>query len=396
MIFDDGTGPGSGLGPDFERWLEETYDGDEHAKAAARADLTAMADHHDTPANGPHESITTLAWRALRAMGIRGGRMLVIGQDPEILAGLPANERRLAPGDTSGFYAPIPDAAATIGGSPHAGLTLRLFDDDAPDQYDVVLSVPPHVDVTLHRPRAATARRIAQTLTILGCLKHTEPGGYVVALASRDVLDDPDPQARQLIADRSDLVGAIRLPAGALRPGLPGNDACVDLLVLRRHFGHPVDGMIFGPARPQLLAGHLVLVNEYYLVKPRQVLGQLTARTTPWGPPEVTVEPTPGSSPFTSLSPRLDDIVDHAHAVGLTAQTRAALHSRLREAQRDDPDQPIPYAITAQQDLGFVRRQIARLCEGAPPENANPSKPTPGPPLPRRDGHRFRNPGPPQ
>jgi hypothetical protein len=102
------------------------------------------------------------------------------------------------------------------------------------------------------------------------------------------------------------------------RPSLPGNDACVDLLVLRRHFGHRVDGMLFGPTRPRLLAGHRVPVNEYFLAKPRQVLGEISARPTPSGSPEVTVEPRPGSSPLTSLSPRLDDIVDHAHAVGLS------------------------------------------------------------------------------
>lgn len=186
---DPALGPGPD-GPDFERLLEEAYGNDEHAKSAARADITAMPDHQSVDATDAHETIASLVWRTLRELGIRGGRMLVVGQDPEVFAGLPASERRLPPGDANGFTAAIPQTGSSDG-QPHLGLTLRAFDDDAPDEYDVVIAVPPHVDVSLHRAGVTTARRVAQTLMIIGCLEHTETGGYLVALASREVLDDP-------------------------------------------------------------------------------------------------------------------------------------------------------------------------------------------------------------
>ncbi|MCF4123346.1 hypothetical protein L1785_20470 [Antribacter sp. KLBMP9083] len=391
---DPNLGPGPDFGPDFERLLEEAYRNDEHAKAAARADITAMSDHHAVEATSAHETIASLVWRTLREMGIRGGRMLVIGQDPEVFAGLPASERRLPPGDANAFVAAIPEAVPREG-QPHPGLALRAFDDDAPDEYDVVIAVPPHLDVSLHRPGVTTARRVAQTLTILGCLEHTEPGGYLITLASREVLDDPDIQGRMLIAERGELVGALRLPAGSLRPGLPGNDACVDLLILRRPLvpASPITPCQFLPVWPLHMGDQVAQVNQYWLANPQHVLGILATRPNPWGKPEVTVHANPEHRLHTSLARGLDDVLGHAHTTGLTAETGATIDARLRDAQRHDPNAPIPYTLVDRHDLDTVRQQIGRIRAERRQENLNPAKPSPEPP-PRAREPRTENPEP--
>jgi hypothetical protein len=86
------------LDDDLERALDRAYGGDDHAKAAGRADLVAMHDHDTMDAAGPHELIARKLWGALRTLGISGGRMLALGQDAELFAGLPAAERCLRPG----------------------------------------------------------------------------------------------------------------------------------------------------------------------------------------------------------------------------------------------------------------------------------------------------------
>src|SRR5690606_10295043 len=99
-----------------------------------------------------------------------------------------------------------------------------------------------------------------------------------------------------------------------------------------------------------------VRVNQYWLANPHHVLGDLDARPGPWGAPELTVHPTLGHRLFGSLSMRLDDIVDHAHTAGLTAETGAAVDARIRDAQRTDPDAPIDYSLVHHHDLDDVRR----------------------------------------
>lgn len=301
--------------------------GDDRTKAAARADAVAMTDHRAADATARHELISRLVWKSLRTLGIGGGRMLVIGQDAEVFAGLPAPERRLAPGASGGFAATIPSD-----GWPHAGLQLRAFSDDAPrDERAVVIAVPHYSDVALHRPGAVEARRIAQTLGMVGALANTEPGGYTVALAAKEVLDDPDREGRNLLAGLGELVGAVRLPAGALRKD-PGNDACVDLLLLRRHYGTPVQPHTFLPTVQRHVDGHPVQMNQYYLENPHHLLGRLGAQSNPWGPPELTVLPRRRDLQA-DLADSLKTIVEYARYVGLTANTEHSV----------DFDTPIGY-----------------------------------------------------
>jgi hypothetical protein len=290
--------------------------GDDHkGKAAGRADAVAMTDHRAADASAPYELISSLVWKSLRKLGISGGKMLVIGQDPEVFAGLPASERRLTPGASGGFAAQIPSDSW-----PHTGLQLRVFSDSsARDERDVVIAVPHYSDVALHRSGAVESRRVAQTLGVVGALASTEPGGYTIALTAKEVLDDPDREGRNLLAGLGELVGAVRLPSSALRSD-PGNEACVDLLLLRRHDGAPVQPHTFLPSKQHRIAGHPVRINEYYLDNPHHVLGRLGADPSPWGPPELTVAPSKRGL-HAELSDALTTIVEYARYVGLTANT---------------------------------------------------------------------------
>lgn len=366
------------LDDDLERALDRAYGDDEHAKAAVRADLVAMHDHNTMDAAGPHELIARKLWGALRSLGISGGRMLVLGQDAELLAGLPIEERRLRTGEHAGFTAPIPTTAVSRAGmAPHPNLRLRTWrSDQDKSRYDVVIAVPGYTDVVLHREKAANERRAEQILGLIGCLAHTEVGGYTVGLVSREVLDDPDMDSRRLLTEFGELVGALRLPSGALRDN-PGNDAVVDLMILRRHDGTAVQPHQFLPSPVQDLRGEQARVNQYFLDHPKHVLGRLSTRRSPWGPPELVVHPT-GLSLDRDLTAGLAAITSYARHAGLTAATE----------QCPDLDAPIDYTLVHRTDLDAVRRRVQSLrASKAHQANERPPARPEGPDLrsPRRD-----------
>ncbi|GAB4085020.1 hypothetical protein GCM10028784_16500 [Myceligenerans cantabricum] len=336
---------------DLERALDRAYGHDEHAKAAMRADVVAMHDHDTMDATLAHELIARNTWAALRTLGISGGRMLVLGQDAELFAGLPATERRLHPGDRAGFTARIPTTTPPRAGTaPHPNLHLHAWQhDQSKDQHDVVIAVPGYADVALRRTKALTDRRAEQILGLIDCLANTEPGGYTAGLVSHDVLDDADVESRRLLTELGELVGALRLPSGALRDH-PGNDAVVDLIILRRHDGTPVQPHQFLPAPVRVLHGEQVRVNQYFLDHPQHILGRLDTRTSPWGPPEPVVHPK-GPGMDQELTAGLATITSYAHRAGLTAATEQCL----------DLDTPIDYTLVHEHDLDAVRRRIQTL-----------------------------------
>ncbi|GAA1854515.1 hypothetical protein [Myceligenerans crystallogenes] len=358
---------------DLERELDREFGDDERAKSAMRADLVAMHDHDTTDTAPAHTLIARKVWTALRDLGIGGGQMLVLGQDAELFAGVPVDERRLPPGERAGFTATIPATVPRRPGlAPHPNLRLRAWHGGSgdPDRYDVVVAVPGYCDVALHRADAVASRRVEQILGLVGCLANTEPGGFTVGLVSHDVMDGPDSDARRLLTEFGELVGAVRLPSGALRED-PGTDAVVDLLVLRRHDGTPLAPHQFLRAPTRTVGGQWVRVNDYFRHNPHQVLGRLSARATPWGQAELVVHAS-GLGLNRDLTAGLAAVTAHARRTGLTAATERSL----------DVDAPIDYTLVHHDDLDSARREISRLRDAASQE---PQIPGPGPAAPRPD-----------
>ncbi|MEU4360407.1 hypothetical protein [Promicromonospora sp. NPDC023987] len=366
-MFDDGA----------EQFLDDAYGDDEHAKAAARADIAAMHDHVGADATAAHDLIALQVWKTLRALGISEGRFLALGPYPEVLAGLPPSERRLEPGQASGFTGQIPSGRDLSTTWPHHGTVLRAMDEDTfHDEHDVVLSVAPYVDVALHRPGITDQRRLVQTVGVVSMLEATEPGGFAVALVSQELLDDPDPQFRQYIAHLGELAGAVRLPAGALRTD-PGNDRCVDLLVLRRHLGAPHHPHTFLRSSTYERDGLQTHLNAYYQEYPEQMLGQPTIQRTIWSPAELTVRPSDAGLEH-DLAVGMDAIVTFAREMGLTADTLES----PREAYEVDLDAPIPLVPTDLPQEAYIvdpdtaRERIAELrADRRPPDPDGPPRP---------------------
>lgn len=136
-------------------------------------------------------------------------------------------------------------------------------------------------------------------------LDQVRPGGIIAFVTSRYTMDAKDPSARKYLAQRAELLGAIRLPNNAFRANA-GTDVVSDILFLQKR-DHPVD------IEPDWV--HLDMtpegfpINSYFTEHPEMILGELTSESTQYGKEECTVVPIPGRE----LSEQLREVVGCLH-----------------------------------------------------------------------------------
>ncbi|WP_423464190.1 hypothetical protein ACO229_06450 [Promicromonospora sp. MS192] len=280
-----------------------------------QADMLATWDHSHTSATMAHTRVARHAWRVLRELGVTGGRMLVRGLEPEAFAGLPEGRRVLDPLDHGDLQADVPP-----GDWPHRGLELTPFHPSyMPGQFDVVLHNTPFSDVVYQDGAFREGNWQVQSQAVLSSLAYTAPGGFAVVLVGSDVLDAPRAQPRRAMAQLADLIGAARLPAGALR-NVAGCDSPVDLLLMRRR---PDDqrpgGAEFALSREVTVDSVPVRLNEYFDQRPGDLLGRPVARPMPWGPARLSIQP--DAVPLVvDLRTTLDQFVRNARSWQLIAE----------------------------------------------------------------------------
>ena len=142
------------------------------------------------------------------------------------------------------------------------------------------------------------------------------PGGIVAFVTSRYTLDSKDSSARKHIAERADLLGAIRLPNTAFKANA-GTEVVSDIIFLQkrdRPIDHEPDWVQLGKTEDGFA------INQYFVDHPEMVLGELTTESTQYGH-DLTVAPIEG----TSLADQLAEAVQH-------------IEGQYTAAEVDDPD----------------------------------------------------------
>ena len=155
-------------------------------------------------------------------------------------------------------------------------------------------------------------------------LDQVRPDGIVAFVTSRYTLDSKDSSARKHIAERADLLGAIRLPNNAFKANA-GTEVVSDIIFLQkrdRPIDHEPDWVQLGKTEDGFA------INQYFVDHPEMVLGQLTMESTQYGH-DLTVVPIEG----TSLADQLAEAVQHIEG-NYTAVEIAAPDVADAEAQR--------------------------------------------------------------
>ena len=163
-------------------------------------------------------------------------------------------------------------------------------------------------------------------------IDQVRPGGIVAFVTSRYTLDSKESSARRHIAERADLLGAIRLPNNAFKANA-GTGVVSDIIFLQkrdRPIDHEPDWVQLGKTEDGFA------INQYFVDHPEMVLGDLTSESTQYGREECTVRPIEGAV----LADQLAKAVQHIE--GQYAEVEVETPDIAEEVTRNilpaDPD----------------------------------------------------------
>lgn len=285
----------------------------EEYRAAERNTLNA---HYTDPA------LVTAIWGGLGELGLDSGRILEPGCGTGNFLGLAPTAAELVGVEVDPTSAGI--AAALY---PEAQILAESFADTraADAAFDAAVGNVPFGNITLTDARHNPSGQSMHNHFITKSLHLTKPGGMVAVLTSRYTLDARNPAARREMAALADVVGAVRLPAGA-HQRTAGTEAVTDLLILRRREpDRSASGPEWEQTRTVTLGGHDVALNQYFLDHPEHVLGTLDTVDGLYREGELHV--TANAEPTApALATALSGIATTARQNGLTAAPVASPH----------------------------------------------------------------------
>ena len=209
---------------------------------------------------------------------------------------------------------------------PQADITVAGFETtDRRDFYDLAVGNVPFGQYKVNDKAYNKLGFSIHNYFFAKAIDQVRPGGVVAFVTSRYTMDSKDSTARKHMAERADLLGAIRLPNNAFKANA-GTDVVSDIIFLQKR-DRPAD---IEPAWVQLgKTEDGFAINQYFVDHPEMVLGELTAESTQYGREELTVAPIEGAN----LADQLAEAVQHIEG-NYTAVEIAAPDVADAEAQR--------------------------------------------------------------
>lgn len=197
---------------------------------------------------------------------------------------------------------------------PNAEITVAGFETtDRRDFYDLAVGNVPFGNYKVSDKPYDKLGFSIHNYFFAKALDQVRPGGIVAFVTSRYTMDSKNPDARRYLAQRAELLGAIRLPNNAFKANA-GTEVVSDIIFLQKR-EHPIE------IEPEWV--HLGLtpegfqLNSYFAEHPEMVLGNLSMENTQYGREECTVEPIPGAG----LAEQLHQAVSRIHGQYLAAET---------------------------------------------------------------------------
>ena len=284
--------------PNKENWsaeytqLKGLLSEDEYA--AARA--STLNAHYTSP------TVIRGIYNAVEHMGFRSGNIL----EPSMGVG--------------NFFGMLPDSMAgsrlygveldSITGRiaqklyPQADITVAGFETtDRRDFYDLAVGNVPFGQYKVNDKAYNKLGFSIHNYFFAKAIDQVRPGGIVAFVTSRYTMDSKDSTARKHMAERADLLGAIRLPNNAFRANA-GTDVVSDIIFLQkrdRPIDHEPDWVQLGKTEDGFA------INQYFVDHSEMILGVLSTESTQYGREELTVAPIEGAN----LADQLAEAVQH-------------------------------------------------------------------------------------
>ena len=187
---------------------------------------------------------------------------------------------------------------------PQADITVAGFETtDRCDFYDLAVGNVPFGNYKVNDKAYNKLGFSIHNYFFAKAIDQVRPGGVVAFVTSRYTMDSKDSTARKHMAERADLLGAIRLPNNAFKANA-GTDVVSDIIFLQKR-DRPADTE---PAWVQLgKTEDDFAINQYFVDHPEMILGELTTESTQYGREELTVAPIEGAV----LADQLAEAVQH-------------------------------------------------------------------------------------
>ena len=190
----------------------------------------------------------------------------------------------------------------------NANITIQGYEETAlPDSFfDVAIGNVPFGDYGVTDKRYDKNHFLIHDYFIAKTLDKVRPGGIIAFVTSSDTMDKKNPSVRKYIAQRADLLGAVRLPNNAFLANA-GTGVVADILFLQKR-DRPIE------IEPDWI--HLgktdggFTINQYFVDDLGMILGELSEESTQYGKQAVTVKPIAGAE----LPKQLSDAIANIHA----------------------------------------------------------------------------------
>ena len=216
---------------------------------------------------------------------------------------------------------------------PQADITVAGFETtDRRDFYDLAVGNVPFGQYKVNDKAYNKLGFSIHNYFFAKAIDQVRPGGIVAFVTSRYTMDSKDSTARKHMAERADLLGAIRLPNNAFKANA-GTEVVSDIIFLQkrdRPIDHEPDWVQLGKTEDGFA------INQYFVDHPEMVLGELTMERTQYGKEECTVRPIEGAV----LADQLAEAVQHIEGQYTAAEVDAPDIAEEETARRTLPADP--------------------------------------------------------
>ncbi len=276
--------------------------------------------HYTSPA------VIKAIYEAVGSMGFEGGRIL----EPSMGVGnffglLPEN---MANSQLYGVELDSITGRIAKQLYPKADITVAGFETtNRPGFFDLAVGNVPFGQYHVHDPEYDRLGFSIHNYFAAKMLDQVRPGGIVAFVTSRYTLDAKDESVRRYLAERGEMLGAIRLPNNAFRANA-GTDVVSDIIFLQKREAPATElpDWVHVGTTPEGFT-----VNRYFIDHPDLVLGTPTAESTQYGRQDYTVAPIEGAD----LSEQLHEAVQNIHGEYTERDVEEAENTDILPA---DPD----------------------------------------------------------
>ena len=175
---------------------------------------------------------------------------------------------------------------------PQAKIQIKGFEETSfqDNSFDLMVTNVPFGGYTVFDPDYNKYNFYIHDYFIAKGIDKIKPNGLMAVITSKGTLDKQNPSIRKYIADRAELVGAVRLPNTAFKQ-TANTEVVTDILFFRKR-EERINATIENTewlATGKIEEGYEI--NNYYIVHPEMVLGTLAKETGLYGAEDITVKP---------------------------------------------------------------------------------------------------------